>query len=44
MTRSTGGHDGLAQAECLTNDLTDVQGDMVGESHNLIIPDIYKHG
>lgn len=37
MTRSTGWHDGLAQPECLTNDLTDVQEDMVGESHNLII-------
>lgn len=38
MTRSTGWPDGLAEPESLTNDLTDVQEDMVGESHNLIIP------
>ena len=38
MTRSAGWPDGLAQPESLTNDLTDVQEDMVGESHNLIIP------
>lgn len=37
-TRSTGWRDGLAQPQCLTSDLTDVQEDMVGESHNLIIP------
>lgn len=38
MTRSTGWPDGLAEPESLTNDLTDVQEHMVGESHNLIIP------
>ena len=38
MTRSTGWPDGLARPGSLTNDLTDVQEDMVGESHNLIIP------
>lgn len=38
MTRSTGWPNGLAQPESLTNDSTDVQDDMVGESHYLIIP------
>lgn len=37
MTRSTGWPDGLAQPQSLTEDLTDVQKDMVGESHNLIM-------
>lgn len=38
MTRSTGRPNGLVQPESLTNDSTDVQDNMFGESHYLIIP------